>query len=456
MNRLNSLTTRIFAIFWLTLALVLMSVLLLPTLDSRQLKSLSKEEIRHCLLIKAELEKAFTHYKKGQQTLLWKRILIKPLIPGKRLIFVDPDGQIFGAPRHEIATVRNFISLSDDIKTPKKKIYTQMEIMGPFSIYDGEKTYMIYLARREVLPQANFINLLFDRPLFLLFFTMLISTPLLLWLAWSLAKPARKLKAAADAVTKGDLRIHPELESGPIEFRATGVSFNQMIEGLVQMITAQQRLISDMSHELRTPLTRLQLATALIRRKQGNSSELERIENEALRLENMIDNLLSVSRYQYNDQKNHQVLSADTLWYDMLESALFEAKHVGKSLHIVSAPESWLILCNAESLDSALENIIRNALRYSNQQIIITFSADAQGITIIVEDDGPGVAEKEEELIFTPFYRTDEARDRASGGTGLGLAIVSSVVAQHNGHVYAMKSRYGGLRVVLWLPRYYE
>lgn len=456
MNKLNSLTLRIFAIFWLTLALVLMSVLLLPALDYRQLTPLSPKEIRHSNIIKSELEKIFYNQPKDEHAMLWKRALVKAIIPGQRLIVVNPEGQIFGAPHHEIAAVRNFISLSDDPKNPKKKTYAQMEIIGPFSIDDGEATYMIYSIRRGHSPQLGFINLLFDHPLFLLFFTMLISTPLLLWLAWSLAKPARKLKAAADIVAKGDLRIHPELESGPSEFYATGVSFNQMINELALMVTAQQRLISDISHELRTPLTRLQLATALVRRKQGSSAELERIENEALRLENMIDNLLKLSRNQYKNQQEHQVLFADELWCDMLESASFEAEHMGKSLHIATRPERWRLLGHSESLDSALENIIRNALRYSNQQIIISFLADSHGITIIVEDDGPGVSANERELIFAPFYRTDEARDRSSGGAGLGLAIVNSVVAQHNGQVYAEKSDYGGLRVVLWLPRYHD
>ncbi|NHX34638.1 HAMP domain-containing protein, partial [Escherichia coli] len=79
---------------------------------------------------------------------------------------------------------------------------------------------------------------------------------LLLWLSWSLARPARKLKMAADDVAKGNLRPHPELEAGPQEFLSAGNSFNQMISALDGMVSAQQRLISDISHELRTPLTR--------------------------------------------------------------------------------------------------------------------------------------------------------------------------------------------------------
>ena len=97
---------------------------------------------------------------------------------------------------------------------------------------------------------------------------------------------------------------------------------------------------------------------------------------------------------------------------------------------------------------------MRNALRYSHHKIAVTFSCDNQGITIHVDDDGPGVAPEDREQIFRPFYRTDEARDRESGGTGLGLAIVETVVEQHNGWVKAEDSPLGGLRLTLWLPLY--
>lgn len=93
----------------------------------------------------------------------------------------------------------------------------------------------------------------------------------------------------------GNLRQHPELEAGPQEFLAAGASFNQMVTALERMMTSQQRLLSDISHELRTPLTRLQLGTALLRRRSGESKELERIETEAQRLDSMINDLLVMS-----------------------------------------------------------------------------------------------------------------------------------------------------------------
>ena len=281
---INSLTARIFAIFWFTLALVLMLVLMVPKLDSRQMTSLLDSEQRQGLMLEQHVEAELQN--DPANDLMWWRRLFRAIEkwapPGQRLILVTSEGRVIGnMQRNEMQLVRNFIGQSDNADHPKKKKYGRVELVGPFSVRDGEDNYQLYLIRPANSPQSDFINLMFDRPLLLLIVTMLISAPLLLWLAWSLAKPARKLKNAADDVARGNLKQHPELEAGPQEFLATGASFNQMVSSLERMMTAQQRLISDISHELRTPLTRLQLATALMRRRHGEGRELERIETGA-------------------------------------------------------------------------------------------------------------------------------------------------------------------------------
>ncbi|MEH2922254.1 envelope stress sensor histidine kinase CpxA [Samsonia erythrinae] len=451
---ISSLTARIFAIFWLTLALVLMLVLMVPKLDSRQLTALLENEQRQGIMleqhIEADLANTPANDLRWWLRLFW--VLEKWAPPGQRLLLVTSEGRVLGAQKNEMQIVRNFIGLSDNADHPQKKSYGRIELLGPFSIRDGEDNYQLYLIRPTSSPQSDFISLLFDRPLLLLLFTMLISSPLLLWLAWSLAKPARKLKHAADEVAKGNLRQHPELESGPQEFQATGVSFNHMVSALERMVTAQQRLLSDISHELRTPLTRLQLATALLRRRQGEGNELNRIETETQRLDSMINDLLELSRNQHKNELTREFLRADELWGDVLDDAAFEAEQMGKTLKVPYPPGPWTLFGNPASLDSALENIVRNALRYSHHHIEVAFSVDNQGITIKVDDDGPGVSMEDREQIFRPFYRTDEARDRASGGSGLGLAIVETAIMQHKGWVKAEDSPLGGLRLIIWLP----
>ncbi|MBT0382250.1 envelope stress sensor histidine kinase CpxA [Morganella morganii subsp. morganii] len=451
---ISSLTARIFAIFWFTLALVLLLVLMVPKLDSRQLMPLQEAEYRQGMMLQQHIESDLAQ--DPANDLLWWRRLTRALVkwtpPDKRLIIVTTEGRIIGPIRNDSQVIRNFMGQSDNTDNPKKKRYGRIELLGPFEVRDGEDRYQLYLIRPANTAQSDFINFLIDRPFLLLAATMLISTPLLLWLAWSLAKPARKLKNAADDVAKGNLRQHPELEAGPQEFLAAGNSFNQMISALERMVNAQQRLISDISHELRTPLTRLQLATALLRRRHGESKELERIETETQRLDGMINDLLVLSRSQHKNELLRQNIKANELWDDILDNAKFEAEQRHKTLEITSPPGPWTIYCNPSALGSAFENIVRNALRYSNQHIQVAFSADTKGISIVVDDDGPGVSPEDREHIFRPFYRTDEARDRESGGTGLGLAIVSTAISQHNGKVTANDSPLGGLRLEIWLP----
>lgn len=452
---INSLTARIFAIFWLTLALVLMVVLMLPKLDSRQLTPLADGERQQGMMLeqRIEAELAIT----PANDLMWWRRLFRAIDKwsptGQRLILVTSEGRVIGAQRNEMQIVRNFIGQSDNSDRPKKKKYGRIEMLGPFPVNDSEDNYQLYLIRSASSSQSDFVNLMFDRPLLLLLITMLISSPLLLWLAWSLASPARKLKMAADDVARGNLKQHPELEAGPQEFLATGFSFNQMVSSLQRMVQAQQRLISDISHELRTPLTRLQLATALMRRRHGKYSELERIETEAQRLDSMINDLLALSRNQQKNDLERELLKANELWDETLENAKFEAEQMGKTLEVPSPPGPWPLFGCPVSLSSAFENVVRNALRYSHSHIRVIFNSDNQGITIHVDDDGPGVAPEDRLQIFRPFYRTDEARDRESGGTGLGLAIVSTIVEQHSGWVKAEDSPLGGLRLSLWLPQ---
>lgn len=143
-------------------------------------------------------------------------------------------------------------------------------IAGPVPIKIANSDLLMYVGFKWNEPPPIMLRL-FDHPLQLLLAVMLVSTPLLLWLAWALSQPARRLETAAQRVAKGEFVIDPNLEKGTTEFRQAGTSFNQMVEAVNQMISGQQRLLSDISHELRSPLTRLRMASALATRKQGES-----------------------------------------------------------------------------------------------------------------------------------------------------------------------------------------
>jgi two-component system sensor histidine kinase CpxA len=450
---LSSLYGRIFAIFWLTLLLVLIGVVIGPNFDPRARHDIAADHLSKMTQIAAYITGKYSESDDLKATL--KEISHKAHNHDESLslFFTTPTGEILDKPkelRGRKKALLNFLTLSDDPKLPQQKLYARTMMAGPFDIIIAKETVYMYVGRYWKKPPPFILRIL-DKPIQLLLVTMLISTPFLLWLAWALSQPARRLQKAAERVAKGQFEQDKRLEKGPKEFRKTGQSFNQMVGSLNTMISGQQRLLSDISHELRSPLTRLRMATALATRKQGESSELSRIDMEAERLEQMISELLELSRIQVNSHQEREETDAYSLWFDILEDAKFEAEHLNKNL-TYSGLEEIAVFGNPNLLMSAVENVIRNAIKYGNDIITINLTENQKTITIHVDDNGEGVPDDELQDIFKPFYRVSTARDRSSGGTGLGLAITESAIRQHNGTILASKSPLGGLRMTISLP----
>ena len=231
-----------------------------------------------------------------------------------------------------------------------------------------------------------------------------------------------------------------------------------MSTAIDNLISNQQSLLSSISHELKTPLARLQLATALVRHECGETDSVKRIEREIGRMDKMISELLLLSRHQMNSQVERDIFYANTLWTDIINDAKFEAEQRGITfLTNIRLPKNELQLNgNFRLLESAVENIVTNALKYTKDKIelhiFIQEEEEEEFLRIRIDDNGSGVHPDEFEKIFKPFYRVDETRTRTTGGTGLGLAIVSNVIKEHQGKVWAEKSPLGGLAVTIRLP----
>ncbi|PSW19271.1 two-component system sensor histidine kinase CpxA [Photobacterium sanctipauli] len=449
--RFSSLYSRIFAVFWLTLLIVVLTLLLLPNLDPRAQHTIPEPQLKRfeasAQSISQQISRSYGSLEKKL-----KRFTNKDRHKRFQLYFTTLEGDII-TPRGHNKALRNFITMADSPDDPKQKLYGRWMMAGPFAVEHENTQVLMYVGRLWREPPPFFIQIL-DKPFQLLLVTMLVSTPLLLWLAWAITIPARRLQQASERVAKGQFEADPKLESGPREFKQAGASFNQMVGAINQMIGGQQRLLSDISHELRSPLTRLRMATALAQRKQGDSKELDRIDTEAERLEKMIGELLELSRMQVNSHEHRELADANTLWYDMLEDARFEAEQRGKSMSYTPL-QDWPIRGNPNLLISALENVIRNAIKYGDDTIAVQFhqdQEDGEWLEISVEDNGEGVPDGELEDIFRPFYRVSTARDRSSGGTGLGLAITESAIRQHSGTIKASRSSLGGLQITIRLP----
>ncbi|MEZ8141267.1 two-component system sensor histidine kinase CpxA [Enterovibrio norvegicus FF-454] len=445
---IKSLYGRIFAIFWLTLLLVLIAVLMAQHSDPRQQHALPSsakvEYLQMAETVSAQIAKRSGSLKNRLMHVQRKQ----PERSSVKLYFTTVDGDFLGKGHHGSSrALKNFITLADDPDEPMQRLYGRWMLAGPFIVEDKNQSALMYVGKMWRQAPPFYVQIL-DRPFQLLLVTMVVSTPLLLWLAWAVTRPARRLQAAAERVAQGRFETDPDLEKGPREFHQAGASFNQMVTALNQMISGQQRLLSDISHELRSPLTRLRMANALAIRKQGQSDNLTRIDTEAERMEKMIADLLSLSRMQINSHSERDLYSLSELWQTLLEDAEFEAEQCGKHLTYGAIPNAS-IEGNGPLLCSALENVVRNAIKYANQQIDVTMSVTGTSLKVIVSDDGDGVPEEMLVDIFRPFYRVSTARDRESGGTGLGLAITDSAMRQHNGRAEAYINRHGGLTVTL-------
>lgn len=453
--KITSLYGRIFAIFWFTMFLVILAVLALPHFDPRKARDIPPPHFDRMLQIRDQVERTFASAPDIAQVL--------PQIEGGsqrrpgdhklRLFITDLDGNVITTERRadfSYKALRNFVTSIDNPQDPQQKLYGKTMISGPLPIRLAQKDYFLYIGTRWSEP-PHFLLQLFDHPLRLLLAVMLVSTPLLLWLAWALSQPARRLELAAQRVAQGVFEIDPGLEKGTSEFRQAGASFNQMVEAVNLMISRQQRLLSDISHELRSPLTRLRMAQALAKRKLGDSTDLTRIDTEAQRLEQMIGKLLELSSVQVDSHLNRESQPLSSLFDALLADSQFEAEQVGKALLLSEVPNR-MINCHPQLLMSALENIVRNAIHYGKNQIQVSLGVYSNTLSIRVEDDGDGVAEDEFDSIFRPFYRVSTARDRNSGGAGLGLAIAENAVRQHNGTIKASRSLLGGLLVEVTLP----
>jgi len=266
--------------------------------------------------------------------------------------------------------------------------------------------------------------------------------------------PVIRLRKAARAMAQGNLSTRvKEAERGAIlkddEFDALAHDFNHMAERLEWLVNAQKLLLRDVSHELRSPLARLSVALELSREDADATmgTHLDRIERETERLNQLIGQLLTLSSMEaVEDFHRFEKVGLKELLTTMLPDAEYEAQQRDAAV-ILHAECDCVVEGQRELVYRALENVIRNAIRYTETgtQVEITLKRDeAAGMAHIeMSDHGPGIPEVELESIFRPFYRVDSARSPQTGGFGVGLAIAERAVKLHNGQIRA-ENRVGG------------
>jgi two-component system, OmpR family, sensor kinase len=296
-----------------------------------------------------------------------------------------------------------------------------------------------------------------------LLLALVVSAVVCFLLARYLVAPVDRLRHAVRRMAGGDLdvRVSHSMRGRQDDLGLLARDLDSMAERVRNLLESKQQLLRDVSHELRSPLARLQLALSLARR-QDNPAErhLARIACEADRLEHLIARTLKLARLERPASSvERTAVDVGELLKNIADDVAIEAEAQGCSVSL-QAETGLDVLGDIELLRSSFENVIRNAVRYSpaGAQVGITArrshasASRSESVEIIVYDQGPGVPEKDLELIFEPFYRVDAARDRAGGGEGLGLAIAARAVALHGGVIEARNRQPGGLVVSVMLP----
>ncbi|MGA8541055.1 MAG: ATP-binding protein, partial [Terriglobales bacterium] len=250
--------------------------------------------------------------------------------------------------------------------------------------------------------------------------------------------------------------------------------FDRMAERIEGLVDSQSRLLKDVSHELRSPLARLSVALGLARQRVRSElapevapeleNALNRIELEADRLNQLIQRLLTISRLESGaDGLRKTTVSLRELVQHVAHDAEYEA--AGSVCRVTAdatadAADEFLVQADPDLLRSAVENVIRNAIRYTAEGTTVEvrlerqLSGNGEGGEIIVRvlDSGPGVPDEALQKIFEPFYRLDDARNRQTGGAGLGLSIAERAIKLHGGQLSASNRKEGGLEVEIRIP----
>jgi two-component system sensor histidine kinase CpxA len=448
-NPFSSLYLKIFIWFWVAMIIINVALfawfaLIRPTPTGRSWRDLTQ--------VGPNAQKAGEIYEQSGATALSAALHATERSTGVSATFFDANGnELSGRTVHpgaEELIARAAQSREIEFNFQGRDTLVARPIVTP----RGQRyTYVAYIPRPPFQPIWWGLGLR-------LLVSLVIGGFFCFWLARYLTTPLLKLRSTTNELAEGNFgaRVATKLTKRRDEVGQLGRDFNVMAERLESMVNAQQRLLGDISHELRSPLARLGVALGLARQRSGAEANgaLDRIERESDNLNEMISQLLTLTRLESGtDSRMRTEVDLAALVREVADDANFEARSQNRAVQVVSS-DHCSINGVEELLRSAVENVVRNAVRYTPEGTAVEVALRKQNgngdnyAVISVRDRGTGVPDEALEKIFRPFYRTEDARDRQSGGgTGLGLAITERAVRMHGGSVEAANAVGGGLAV---------
>ena len=359
-------------------------------------------------------------------------------------------------PRRSTAVPEEVRLAAQALTLSQPKLVTEIStasLYGQLLIRDGTAISKLLIA--TPLPPSPIVYFFTKYIWVRLLAAVIVSGLICFFMARAITRPFVDLTKATQQLGNGNLNYR--FDAGNYsndEISDLGYEFNNMAERLQQTLEEQKQLVRDISHELRSPLGRIQAALALAERKDGdNSAELVRVEKECERLNNMVNKLLVIPNY---NQALDDVIDLVALVYDIANDDELEAEQANKSISVKTDCKELLIHTAGNLLWHAVDNLTRNALRYTPEgtaiDIILKLDNANQAISLTVRDQGSGVPEESLDKIFKDFYRVESAREhQKSGGHGLGLSIANRAVIHHDGKMTA-RNLATGFEIEINLP----
>ncbi len=318
----------------------------------------------------------------------------------------------------------------------------------------GERYYFVASYRPGAIPR-NKRPFYQDFRLLLLLTGIVISSALI---AWLFNRPMREMKQVTRQFAEGnhDTRVSPAMAKRRDAIGELANEFNHMAEQVDSLLSSHKRLLRDVSHELRSPLARMQVALSLIEQRGESirSKEHERLQLEIDRLNELIGQILTLTRLESGSQVlDRKPTDLPVMINGLIQDVRYEHSNDSRKINF-AGPESMMINVDPVRLESALENVLRNAMKYTKDDTSVTVALSKESNTcrLTVSDQGPGVPDEALEQIFNAFYRTQDARDEKTGGVGVGLAISRRIIEMHRGKISAKNLEEGGLELTIELP----
>ncbi|MDP1603201.1 MAG: ATP-binding protein [Legionella sp.] len=450
---MRSLYWKIFLSFWLATILTIITTAWVTS----EIAQKSSIPAREKVFMDSYANAAVATFESGQHAALKKWLAQTGSSKRMTLYLLSSTGEIVGnqSPPQEVIEIgRDLVKEQlDDGMLKFGNLIVSHEILST-----SGKGYR--LAAVSERPLSHFVVIPWAGLTIRLTIAIFISGLICYLLSVYLTKPLRSLGLAAKSIATGKLntRVGHFKGHNRDEIAQLSNEFDRMAEQLETLVNSKERLLQDISHELRSPLARLQIAIELGRKKAAQSAEVEfcRMEVECLRLNTLIGEILEFARLDKSvDELDKKNVNINDLINRIITDATFE---FGEShpQTILNSTKDYSLSIDERLIHRALENVIRNALRYSPPGKVVTIfvSADEQNNQLFIDitDEGPGVPEEQLTRIFNPFYRVDTSRAKKTGGYGLGLSIAEKAIMLHQGTISAVNLKPSGLRVRIMLP----